>query len=77
MKARASKQEAVCDRKQRLLKDEQLLKQKLINYEREGLDFYTDRDEAQKYHQEEPAAEEKPYQENPYQLMLRWIMTEV
>jgi hypothetical protein len=34
MKARASKQEDVCDRKQRLLRDELLLKQKLINYEK-------------------------------------------
>lgn len=47
MKDRASKQEDVCDRKQKLTRDERILKQKLIEYEKQGLNFYTDQDESQ------------------------------
>lgn len=76
MRERASKQEGVLERKLKMTKDEQTLKQKLLQYEKTGLDFYTNKDFKSVFDQEydvqvdaiedQETIKEVVYEENAY-----------
>lgn len=58
MKERASKQEGVCERKMKMLKDEKILKEKLVQYEKKGLHYYSNSENKQVFFEEETKKED-------------------
>lgn len=66
----------------KLLKDEKILKEKLVQYEKKGLQYYSNSESKQIFNEqgakeEDQTNEVQVYEENAYQVMMRWILTEV